>query len=238
MDDRQTGAILRALRIRKRWRQQDVADKAAVPRRVVVAMEGGRFAKISIGRARAVAEACGGWLDLRLRTPGDDGLRMLNAEHARLQAWVVSRLRSLGWDVIPEASFSIFGERGVIDILAWHPEHRALLIIEIKTALVEIGELLASTDRRVRLAVRIAAERGWVPTTLGAWVAVKGSSTNRRRLAANAGLMRAALPDDGRRVDAWLRKPEGMLRALGFLSNVHQGDCKSDRGLPRRVRPR
>jgi len=238
MDDRQTGAILRVLRIRKRWRQQDVASKAGVPREVVVAMEAGRCSEIKIGRVRAVAEVCGGWFDLRLRTPRDDGLRMLNAEHSQLQDWLVARLQLLGWEVVPEASFSIYGERGVIDILAWHPQLRALLIVEIKTALVDVGELLATNDRRLRLAVRIATDRGWAPLVIGSWVAVKDSSTNRQRLAANAQLIRSALPDDGRRVGPWLRRPDRPLRALGFLPNVAHGDTNEDRRLPRRVRAR
>ena len=32
------------------------------------------------------------------------------------------------WIVEPEVSFSIYGERGVIDILAWHPTSRILLL--------------------------------------------------------------------------------------------------------------
>ena len=42
----------------------------------------------------------------------------------------------------PEVSFSIYGERGVIDILAWHPGRRALLIIELKTDIVDVNELV------------------------------------------------------------------------------------------------
>jgi hypothetical protein len=98
-----------------------------------------------------------------------------------LQEVVIQRLRAAGWQVWPEVSFSIFGERGVIDILAWHAATRTLLIIEIKTLLVDFGDLLATMDRRLRLAWRIAADRGLAPLFVGGWVAVRDTATNRRR---------------------------------------------------------
>ncbi|MEA2632936.1 MAG: hypothetical protein QOE66_3155, partial [Chloroflexota bacterium] len=68
-----------------------------------------------------------------------------------------------GWILAPEVSFAIYGERRVIDILAWHPGRRALLLIELKTELVDMNELLGTLDRKRRLARRIAQERGWDP---------------------------------------------------------------------------
>jgi hypothetical protein len=58
----------------------------------------------------------------------------------------------------PDASFSIYGERGVVDIVAWHAASRSLLIIELKTLLVDPQELVATMDRRVRLGGQIACE--------------------------------------------------------------------------------
>jgi hypothetical protein len=37
-----------------------------------------------------------------------------------------------GWEAVPEVTYSIFGERGSID-LAWHPASRTLLVIELKS---------------------------------------------------------------------------------------------------------
>jgi len=66
-----------------------------------------------------------------------------SSRHAFLAESVVDALRrdSPEWQVFPEVSFSIWGERGVIDLLAWHPGRRALLVIELKTELVDVGEL-------------------------------------------------------------------------------------------------
>jgi len=85
---------------------------------------------------------------------------------------------------MPEVSFSIWGERGVVDLLAWHPGRRALLVIELKTELVDVGEMLGTMDRKRRLASTIAAERGWDPATISAWIIIAGGRTNERRVAA------------------------------------------------------
>ena len=235
MDDRQIGAIVRLLLGQRGFRQVDVADRARVPRAPVVNVEAGRLAGVTVGRARAVAEACGAWLDIRLRTPGDDAIRLLDAVHAVLQGTAVEMLQRLGWEVVPEASFSSYGERGVIDLLVWHPKRRVLLIVEVKTLLVEVGALLASMDRRLRLAHGIAAERGWRPLTVGTWIAIRDTPTNRRRLASSVGLLRSSFPDDGRAVRRWLTRPERPLRGLGFLSDVRDSDLRERLGPPRRV---
>ncbi len=50
-----------------------------------------------------------------------------------------------------------------IDILAWHAASRSLLVIELKTELVDVQETVGTLDRKRRLAAQVAAERGWKP---------------------------------------------------------------------------
>ena len=107
-----------------------------------------------------------------------------------------------GWDLAPEVSFSIYGERGIIDLLAWNLAHRALLVIELKTDIADVNELIGTFDRKVRLAWRIAEERGWNPLTVSGWVIVAPGRTNRERIAAHGAMLRAAFPMDGRGIGA------------------------------------
>jgi hypothetical protein len=141
-----------------------------------------------------------------------------------------------GWVMAPEVTFAIFGERGVIDILAFHPGRRVALAIGLKTQPVDLHELLAQTDRYRRLAKRIARERGWAADTVGLWVVMRDSMTNRRRVAAHASVVRVALPDDGQAARRWLRDPVGSLAALSFLSDVHRGTVRVNATTPHRVR--
>src|SRR5687768_13903990 len=109
--------------------------------------------------------------------------------------------------VSPEVSFSVYGERGVIDVLGWHAESRSLLVIELKTALVDLNELVGTLDRKRRLAPGIAASRGWQAEHVGVWVVLAESRTNRRHLQEHAAFLRNAFPDRAVQVRAWLRDP-------------------------------
>jgi hypothetical protein len=132
-------------------------------------------------------------------------------------------------------SFSIYGERGIIDILAWHPGRRILLVIELKTEFVDINELMGSVDRKQRLAWKIARERGWDPVAVGTWVVLPDNRTNRRALAAHETALRAKFPADGRLVRRWLRDPSGRVDALSFLPSAHLAGVRRDLAPIRRV---
>ena len=54
------------------------------------------------------------------------------------------------WIARPEVSFSIYGERGVIDLLAWHAATRSLLVVELKTELIDLQDLVSVLDRKRR----------------------------------------------------------------------------------------
>ena len=135
-------------------------------------------------------------------------------------------------------SFSIYGERGIVDVLAWNEAHRALLVIELKTDIVDVNDLVGTFDRKVRLGGRIAQDRGWDPLTVSGWVIVAAGRTNRERIAVHGAMLRAAFPMDGRGIGAWLRRPIGRCSALSIWRNIHPGTTKADVTPVRRVRPR
>ena len=118
-----------------------------------------------------------------VRWQGADLDRLLAEGHPALHEAIAALFARLdGWTTLAEVSFAIGGERGVIDLLAWHAPTRSLLIVELKTALGDPQALVATMDRRIRLARRIAAERGWSPATVSAWVVFADSRTNRRHV--------------------------------------------------------
>ncbi|MGQ0608605.1 MAG: hypothetical protein ACT4OQ_09105 [Chloroflexota bacterium] len=93
---------------------------------------------------------------------------MLDADHAQLQSHWKGWLERHGWLVDAELTFNHYGERGSIDLYAWHPASRTLLVIEIKTAIVDVQSLLASVDRKVRIC--------W-PARPWTWLAPAGSGS-------------------------------------------------------------
>lgn len=218
MDDQRVGAGLRAIRLRRGLTQGEVAIAAGVPRSVVGRVEHGRLGGVGVRVLRSIAAALDGSLDLWIRWHGGDLFRLVNARHAAVHEAIAARFADLpGWVLEPEVSFSIYGERGVIDGLAWHAATRSLLVIELKTEFVDVNELMGSVDRKRRLSAEIGRSRGWAAVTVSTWVAVADGRTNRRQLARHRTTLRAKFPADGHAIGRWLRAPSGQLDALGFL---------------------
>jgi transcriptional regulator with XRE-family HTH domain len=231
------GSICRALRIKKKWRQSDVARKAGVRRGAVSLLECGRVSKLRVDVVMKIIGELGGNIDFVVRWQGGELDRLLNARHSALHESVARWFGDFaGWVIAPEVSFAIRGERGVIDVLAWHAATRTLLVIELKTDIVDINELMGTLDKKARLAPLVARERGWDAVTVAVWVIVAEGVRNRRRVQSHVATLRAALPSDGRSIDGWLRKPAGALRCLSFWSYAHNLGTKSGLAVVRRVR--
>src|SRR5687767_10327157 len=191
MDDQRIGWSLRSIRVRKRWRQEDLAKRAKVSRWVVMRIEQGRLASVPLGKLRAVAAALDARVDAIVRWQGGDLARLVSARHARMHEIIARYFRDLTGSVVePEVSFSIYGERGIIDVLAWHPTSRILLVIELKTELVDLNEMLGTLDRKRRLASQIAEDRAWDPVAVATWVIIANGRTNRRTVAEHAAVLR------------------------------------------------
>ena len=237
MDDQPIGASMRALRLRRRLRQVDASEAAGIPRRVAILIEGGRLERVRFGDIRSYARGLGARFDGSVLWQGADLDRMLNRGHARLHEAMATWLAAVGgWLIVPEVSFAYRGDRGVIDIVAWHAASRTLLVIELKTRIVDVNDLMATMDIRGRVARRIAIDRGWDPEAIGLWVVVAPTRTNGRILAEHARSLRAKFPGDGRTMRRWLSNPSGNIAALSFMPNVHLGTLGRDATTPRRVR--
>jgi len=199
-------------------------------------IEQGGAGSVSLGTLRRVVDALDGRLDTVVRWHGGDLGRLLSARHAAMHEAMAAQLRALrDWVFEPEVSFSIYGERGVIDILGWHAETRTVLVIELKTEFVDINETMGTLDRKGRLAAAIARERGWNPAATSVWLVVADGRTNRRALASHANVLRTKYPADGRTIGAWLSRPLGRVMALSFLPNVAVVPTRRGIGAVRRV---
>lgn len=141
-------------------------------------------------------------LDLRV-----DGERpTTDARHAELQNWLVHVLRTAGWLAEPELSFNHFGDRGRIDVLAYHPVIRILLVVEIKTRLDDVQELIGRLDVKRRVSPMLAGECGWHVSAVVSAIVVREGRTARRRIAEHAALF-ASFSLRARAAMAWLRQP-------------------------------
>ena len=115
-------------------------------------------------------------------------------------------------------SYSVYGERGSIDVFAWHPRFRILLVVEVKTELVAIEETLRKHDQKARLAQRIAAEQfGWKATGTARLLVLPSLSTPRRRVQRHAAVMDVAYPLRGASLRRWMATPTEPAAGLLFI---------------------
>jgi transcriptional regulator with XRE-family HTH domain len=134
------GSLIREVRRRRRLRQVDVAAMAGVSHATVSLVERGKSDRLTPRTLEAIASALEVHLELYARWRGGEAERLLNRKHSLLAESVVKFFAGLaGWTVRPEVSFNVYGERGVVDLVAWNPATRHLLVIELKTQFVVSG---------------------------------------------------------------------------------------------------
>ena len=234
MDSVAFGRGFKALRVRKGLRQSELATEAGVSRGVVARIEQGHADKVTVATLEHIAKPLGARVICRLLWNGELLDRLLDADHAATVEQVVRRLRDAGWDVATEVSFNVWGERGSIDVLAFHAPTRLLLVVEVKSVVPDVQATLATLDRKERLALRIGRERGWEAGRVALLLVIRESRTARRRIEDHAAIFANAFPDRARATRAWIAQPDARrpLRGLWFLTGESQAVAR------RRVRDR
>jgi transcriptional regulator with XRE-family HTH domain len=208
MDDQRTGRIFREVRIKRGWRQIDVAVAAKTTQSVISDLERGRLEQVSLTTLRRIGRA----LDIRVGVQawwrGGEVDRLLDRGHASLVEHVVRRLTALGWEPSVEFGFNHFGDRGSVDVVAWHAADRILLVIEVKTRIGDVQELLATFGRKVRIVpVAVEQQRGWKPGSVARMLVLPDSRSNRSVVDAHAASFDAVWPDRTAAMWRWIRRP-------------------------------
>lgn len=226
------------MRHRRGWRQVDLASRCGISQSEISRIELGLIDAVPIGKIERVVSVLGGSLDARVRWNGEGIDRLLDAAHAAAVEATVLLLQRSGWLAAPEVTFAVRGERGSIDVLAWRVAGD-LLVVEVKSVVPDLQSMLASLDRKVRLAPLIARDRGITGTTrVSRLLVIAESSTNRRRVESHQAMLVAALPERGRVVTSWLRDPgrgrRSGMAGLVFLAPTQPAGVRRQQ----RVRPR
>jgi transcriptional regulator with XRE-family HTH domain len=237
MSDIRIGSKVRAVRLRLGWRQADVAERCGLSQSAVCRIERGHLDRMTLRSIRRALSALEMDLELVPRWRGGDLDRLADEGHATLMGLFGRVLEVLGWQTQAEVSFSVYGERGSIDLLAWHPATRTLLVVEVKTALTSVEEALRRHDVKVRLAPKIARERfGWNPVATSRLLVLPDDSTARRRVARHGLVLDRAYPMRGGAARSWLRSPSAATGLLVFLSGMPGRTGSRRAGARRRVR--
>lgn len=230
--------MIRALRRRRSWRQQDLADKADLSQSLIARVEAGHLDTISLRALRSVTAALDMRLDLQARWRGGDLDRLVDARHAGVSARATEFCAACGWSVHQEVKYAYYSERGSIDLLGLKPAAAAAAVMEVKSEITSWEETQRKFDEKVRLLPRIVFERfGWRPRTIGKILVLDDAMTNRRRVAALGAAATQAYPARTREVRSWLREPsDSQCAGIWFLSPRTAGGTSERGGGPHRVR--
>jgi transcriptional regulator with XRE-family HTH domain len=233
------GRATRFLRRGRSWRQRDLATRSGVSRETISRLERGEIGGMTIRFMDRIAAALGATLVVELRWHGEQLDRLMDRGHAALEETVVRDLRSASWTTEVEVSFNWYGDRGRCDAVAMHPSKRILLIVEAKTSLGDVQDLLGRLDVKVRRGAQIAKQIGWPePSRVVPCLLVADGRAARRVVATHPELF-ARFTHRGRAADRWLAAPtadEGVRGLLIFepLPDSHHATARG----PIRNRPR
>lgn len=215
-----------------------MAERAGVSQSLISAIEAGRCQSVTLDTLRRVFAAVGAGFDGQVLWRGPALERLIDARHAALVGAAATRLKRLGWEVLPEVSYSEFGERGSIDLLGWKADKLAVVVEEIKSDLTRSEETLRKLDEKVRLvAAKIASDRlGWRPRVVGRVLVLPDTDRTRRQVRMHATVFDAALPARGPEVRRWLREPVGTMAGILFVADITADGSNAARPGTQRVR--
>lgn len=237
MNDQQVGAVIRAIRRRRGWRQSDVAKIARIDQSKISLIERGLFHHLRLDDVRAATTALGIELPFAPRWRGPELAKLLDEHHSALVEWCVRELRDARWETIIEYSFNHFGDRGSVDVVGWHGGRSALILIEVKTRIVDVQDLLRSVDMKRRIVPPLLQrERRWTIRHQGHVVVIAESGTNRRAIERHRETFAAAFPQRSVQARRWIQDPTGDIAAIRFSPVMPHGHGRHGRGGPTRVR--
>ena len=113
MDDATLGRSIRAVRIKRRMRQADLAEAAGVAQQTISRLEAGRLDHVTLGTVRRVCGVLGIRLTVEARWQGAELDRLLGGRHSAMHEELARLFDALpDWVAAPEVTFAIYGERG------------------------------------------------------------------------------------------------------------------------------
>jgi transcriptional regulator with XRE-family HTH domain len=238
MDDIRIGRILRLLRRRRGWTQSQLAEQVGLSQQAVSLIERGHSSMLAGGTLRRVFGALDARWEPVVSWRGGALDRLLDEEHSRLVAATASRLREWGWAIEIEVTYSSFGERGSIDVLAARNDLGAVLSVEVKSEITTVEATLRKIDEKDRLVRRLICRDRFrfKPTSVGRLLMLPATDTTRRRVRASAVVLDVALPARGATVRRWLAEPRGDLSGIWVVADTNGRGVTRTGGGSSRVR--
>jgi transcriptional regulator with XRE-family HTH domain len=190
----QIGATVRQTRLDRRWTQRRLARASGCHHSVIARIERGAVPNLSLRMAGRVLRSLGIEPELRLIAPRTETPPVRDRAHARCVATVARRLSREGYKVASEVEVGRGRWRAFIDVLAFHPVRRLLLVCEVKTELRDIGEVDRQLNSYVDSSWAAASSLQWRPRASTGVILLLATSETDRRLQEHRTYLARAFP--------------------------------------------
>jgi transcriptional regulator with XRE-family HTH domain len=187
------GRTVRDVRVSLRWSQSELAQRSGVSHSRISRIERGIISNLRIAVIDRLFVTLGVryWVGTEtpnvVRPPADQ-------VHARCSAYSARRLVGHGLQVEREVEVGGDRSRGWIDVLAFDARSRALLVIEIKTEIHDIGAIERSINWYRRESLHVARRFGWRPAHVHSALLVLQSRVNDDRIGSTPEVFTTAFP--------------------------------------------
>jgi len=171
-------------------------------------LERGLHSGLDLDDLQRLAAAMGGRFRFQLDAPflADRSIQR-DRVHGRCIGYAARRLRGDGWVVASEVEITGSAGPGWIDVLGWDPLSRALLVIEIKTEIIDFGRIQRTLGWYQSRAGDAARHFGWSARTVSSALLLLDSRAVADRLRDNRDLARLAFPERARELEGFIRDP-------------------------------
>jgi len=187
------GGTVRDGRLAIGWSKETLAQRSGLSRGMVGRVERGGV-NVTVDTASRLLEALGLVAELSIRRPFITRPRQVDAAHATCVAHVQRRLEAAGWAVRREVEIVHARSHGWIDILAFEPATRTMLVIEVKTEIHDLGRVERTLTWYKRESWAAARRLGWRPQRVRPWLLVLATEANDARLRDNRAAVGQSFP--------------------------------------------
>jgi hypothetical protein len=190
------------------WTQAGLGARSGVSQSQVSRFEAGRIDVVSLSTTARFLDSMGIRASLTLDHPlvaRSD--RQRDAAHARCLSYVAGRVARMGWEVRREVEIHHGRSHGWIDVFAFHAATRSALVVEVKSAIPDIGAIQRTIGWYTRMAWDAGRSLGWPMHRVSTALLCLATAVNEARLVENTDLIRQAFPVRAAGLFDWLAAP-------------------------------
>jgi transcriptional regulator with XRE-family HTH domain len=204
-------STIRESRLAIGWSQGELARRAGTSQSTESRIERGLTDRVDLAAIGRLLDALQVRAEMKLEAPFlADRRRQRDPAHAHCVAYVARRLTTSEWLVQMEVEIQGKRSHGWIDVLAYRHRDRALLVIEIKTEIEDLGRIERSIGWYVREGPRARHRFGWYPRqSIGALIILDTRATA-DRLRANRDATAQSFPVRAEELRRWVQGESGL----------------------------